>query len=521
MVVAHLFHKMKKIQARDRGMVARRMHWQAYRRSRKVNKMVIVNPTQPRFHMKFEYGAGLDVHNLYVTACIVVKQEYKTERLKVQEFRRTPGGLGNMCRFLGKYLISIVVMEATGQTPSVLDALEAFDGWGGIVPELVVINPSLIKKFPGELHHDKHDAAALARLGLAGLAKGSYIPLDEVRQLRSITREVSNLVHDTTQVKNRIKRILSHWGLPLMKFQLHAGWAVDLVKHLITNEGDFGKTILAILDGSILVRKTTINAIKRREGQFKQFYPVIIPQSIIESIHLYMLELSFTAAILARLVTKIEGFVNAHPLLLRQIRLIQDIPGLSERSATGIIAEVGNIHRFPAVRSFLKYVGCTSSQFQSGNMDYKGKLAKRVNHHARNYFITAGRVLVNAIKKESDLKEYARKMVNAHHGEKKLIFTNTGIKIAKTVYGVLKNGKPYAPFHESGRDQGIEKSANEPPIKTKVFKMSQFKSKTNALVKYIKKTVEENPDPLYQELADFFHELQGNPRKKEEEDAHK
>jgi transposase len=466
--------------------------------------MAVKTPTQPEFKVKNQYGAGLDIHNQYVTAAIVVKRNISMDRMKVQEFKRSPEGLGNMCRFLGKHLISIIVMEATGHTPSVLDFLESYDGWKGIVPELVVINPSLLKKYPGELHQDKHDAVALGELGLAGLAKGSYIPLDSLRMLRALTREVSNVIKDTTRIKNRIKRIFSHWGLPLKKFSLDAGWATDMVKLFIANEGDFGYTIKSMLDGTVKVSKTTFGAIKRREAQYEQYYPVILPKSIVKSMQLYMLELSFNAAILDRLSTEIETFVNEHPFILRQVRLIQEIPGLSEKSAAAIIAEVGNVDRFPNVRPFLKYVGCSSSQFQSGNLDYKGKLSVRVNHYARNLFITAGRVLNTSVRKDSDLKEYARKMTNSHFGEKKLIFTNSGIKIAKTVFGVLRSGKKYDPFFESKRKQEI---SGKPPKKVKIFKMRQLRRKTKALVKYLDDTLQDAAEPWYSELSSYFNEI--------------
>ena len=63
---------------------------------------------------KYHYGAGLDIHKYYVTTCVVVNKDIAIEKLGVQEFKKTPEGLEQMCRFLEKNLLETVVMEATG-----------------------------------------------------------------------------------------------------------------------------------------------------------------------------------------------------------------------------------------------------------------------------------------------------------------------------------------------------------------------------------------------------------------------
>ena len=105
----------------------------------------------------------------------------------------------NICRFLGKYLLNTLVMEATTQTAYVLDVLESFTGWGGIKPDIRVINAGLLKKYAGDLHEDKRDAFMLAQLGISGLARGSYMPLDIIRQLRAVMRELQFIERDLYQ----------------------------------------------------------------------------------------------------------------------------------------------------------------------------------------------------------------------------------------------------------------------------------------------------------------------------------
>ncbi|MHA1746095.1 MAG: hypothetical protein ACTSWW_08840, partial [Promethearchaeota archaeon] len=104
--------------------------------------------------------------------------------------------LGEMCKFISKYLLLTVVMESTGvYTPQVKKTLDEFQHWGGVVPEIYVINPSLLRKYPGETHADRVDAIKLAQLGILGLAQHSFLPPKKLKELRRVTRQIF-LRHD-------------------------------------------------------------------------------------------------------------------------------------------------------------------------------------------------------------------------------------------------------------------------------------------------------------------------------------
>ncbi len=195
-------------------------------------------------HAKYRYGAGLDVHKDYVMACVAVQRGAAIEKVAIQEFKQSPPGLADLCRFRGKYLLEIVVMEATGvYTPPVKQALDEHRGWGMIKPAIVVINPSLVRKFPGEPHQDNRDALDLAGLGLRGMTRGSFIPAGQARELRSGTREMDFVTRDCTRAKNRIKRVLAEWGLPLPKLDLDSNWALDLFRAIDWAGGNFGRAL--------------------------------------------------------------------------------------------------------------------------------------------------------------------------------------------------------------------------------------------------------------------------------------
>ncbi len=474
--------------------------------------MFQMNPAQ-YIRTKYLYGAGLDIHNHYVTACVAVKRGNDIMNVVTQEFKRSPEGMENMCRFLGKYLLRTVVMEATTQTAYVLDVLESFTGWGGIKPDMRVINAGLLKKYAGDLHEDGRDALMLAELGISGLARGSYIPLDIIRQLRAVTREMLFVDRDCTRIKNRIKRILTAWGLPMKDFKLHSVWANDVLQAFLQSNGDFGLAITSLLEGKIAAPKSTISAIKRREATFKEYASIKLPEPILVTQKTYMLELSFNAGIMERIGREVVKIVSNDPMLERLVKKIACVPGLSEYSAAQVIAEVGSIDRFHDVKGFLKYVGCAPSQHISGESRFAGHLAKRINHFSRNVFITAGRVLTENVQQDSDLKEQARKILNAHFKNKKLVYANVAVKIARVVYAIMYKGADYEPFYSSKGPVKFVASKSRKQLYDGQIKR-KIRSKTKALVNSMERLLGDKADPMYHQLSLYFKELHESEEKK-------
>jgi hypothetical protein len=281
-----------------------------------------------------------------------------------------------------------------------------------------------------------------------------------------------------------------------------------VLQAFLKSNGDFGQAIASILEGKVSAPKSTIGAIKRREATFKEYASIKLPSPILVTLRSYMLELSFNAGILERVGQEVVTIVAGEPLLDRLVKKLAFVPGLTESSAAQIIAEVGNIDRFHDVKGFLKYVGCAPSQHISGESRFAGHLAKRVNHFSRNVFITAGRVLVESVQQDSDLKEQARKILNAHLCNKKLVYANVAVKIARVVYAILYKGAVYEPFHSSRETGPLGNTALK---SRKTLKDGQIqrkiRTKTKALVNCMEKLLGEKADPMYHQMSLYFKEM--------------
>ncbi len=402
------------------------------------------------------YVAGLDVHKYRVTACVAIQEGHsQPEREALQEFRTDPVGLERLSRFLAKYTLMAVVMEATGvYSKAVKEALEHFGGWVKR-PPIITFNPTDAKHFPGEIHEDKADALAMARFALMGLLRPSYIPDGIIRELRDLTREASTMAKESTRAKNRIKRVLAAWGLALPDLDLDSGWALDLFRAIDWAGGDFGKALGAIKEGKFAVTPSTRAALARRDVDYVPFATVIIPHTAHVVLRGYLLSLAANEALISKLAGEIEEVVTRHPAVANMACQIAGVDGLTPLSAASIIAEVGDATRFPTVKQFLTYAGCAPTIHQSGTKVVHGFLTKRANQFLKRTFFWAGKMIVTIMKGDSDIKTFAKQQAQRRPGkaQRKLVWAITGAKVARVVFAILRTNRPYLDHHDASRYQ--------------------------------------------------------------------
>ena len=165
---------------------------------------------------------GMDVHKDSVVACILKtrepiilerKREVVDKEIKV--FGTFPDDLAQLRRWLESEGCHHVAMESTGvYWQPVYEALE--DAANGEM-EILVVNARHMKNVPGK-KTDMKDAEWIASLLRSGLLAGSFIPPQDVRELRQLTRYRKNVVQDVNTQKNRIEKTLQQAGFKLSTF---------------------------------------------------------------------------------------------------------------------------------------------------------------------------------------------------------------------------------------------------------------------------------------------------------------
>lgn len=123
---------------------------------------------------------------------------------------------------------------------------------------------------------------------------------------------------------------------------------------------------------------------------------------------------------------------------------LTSIKGIGSVYAAGIIAEIGDIHRFKSHKALAKYAGLVWNEYQSGN--WKAQHTPRIksgNKYLRYYLVEA----VNRIKvhDEEYRRFYQAKYADAATHKHKRALVLTARKFVRLVFALLRTNQLYTP----------------------------------------------------------------------------
>ncbi|MCI7631623.1 MAG: IS110 family transposase, partial [Collinsella sp.] len=121
---------------------------------------------------------------------------------------------------------------------------------------------------------------------------------------------------------------------------------------------------------------------------------------------------------------------------------LTSIPGIGMVYSAGIIAEIGDIHRFDSQASVAKYAGLVWTQHQSGDFEAEhSRMIKSGNRYLRYYLLEAA----NSVRRcDSEFRRYYDlkfKEVNKYQHKRALALTAR--KLVRLVFRLLKDNRLY------------------------------------------------------------------------------
>ena len=130
-------------------------------------------------------------------------------------------------------------------------------------------------------------------------------------------------------------------------------------------------------------------------------------------------------------------------------RRLMTVPGIGPANALTILAEAGDLRRFRHHRQFLKFCGLNLSTLQSGKSRGQSHISKYGNARLRTALWMAAQSAVrmreNSFRRKFD--HYIRaNPLNADLRRK--AYTAITAKLARVVYGLIKQQRDYRPFFE-------------------------------------------------------------------------
>lgn len=301
---------------------------------------------------------GLDVHKKLIVACIRMIMEDGEIRKETRKFETMTGDVLELSDWLRAHGVKHVAMESTGvYWKPIWNILEGeFD--------LLLVNAKHIKQVPGR-KTDMKDCEWIAQLLQYGLLPKSFVPNQEQRELRELTRYRAKVVQQKAAVANRIQKVLEDANIKLSSVATDVLGVSgrDMIEKIIAGEEDSGK--LAEL------------ARRKLRGKIPELKKAL--RGNIREHHRFMLETLFdelkhTELVIEKLDARIEEQMSPFE---EEVSLIVTIPGIDRRGAEAIVAEIGtNMDQYPSAAHLASWAGVCPGNNESAGKSKSGKTPK-------------------------------------------------------------------------------------------------------------------------------------------------
>lgn len=376
-----------------------------------------------------ENGAGIDVHKEQVTVCVLIGAPGKSPRKEARVFSTFTGELVKLAEWLHSLKVTSVAMESTGvYWKPVYAVLEASEGFS-----LVVGNAQHMKNVPGR-KTDMKDAEWIAQLLRHGLIRKSFVPPQDIRQLRDVVRYRRSLVQARAAERNRLQKLLESANVKLgsVVSDVFGMTGMAIVKALVAGELDPRK-LMELAQGNLRAKKAELQA--ATECRIEAHHQWLL------SLQLQQLERLDEA--IATLDKNIQERVEPYRT---QMILLESMPGVGATAAANILAEMGpDMDVFPTAGHFAAWAGVCPGNNESAGKRFKTPTRKG-NPYLRTAFVEAATSAVRA-KGTFFREKYYRLGSRMPRKKAKVAIAH---KMAVAAYAMLRTGtcfKDLGPTH--------------------------------------------------------------------------
>ena len=304
---------------------------------------------------------GLDVHKDSIFVCILNEKGILfQDKIGVL----TPD-LEQLVKVLHEHAVTEVCMEST--------SIYWMPVWRILEPyfSLKLVNPYFIKQLPGK-KSDVKDAEWIATCLLKDLIRGSYVPEDRIQQLRQYDRRIFDLNKDIVYKLTKLDAALQRCNIRISNYvSTTEGKSYQKVVEKIAEGTTDPKVLAGLIHGRIMNRvgKEVITA----------SLTGVITQTDIDVIRQIRDEVTLAQKHRKECLDKMEELcIKWFP---EQMKNLQTVPGVSLRSATSVIAELGtDMSSFEDAAHLVSWSG-----LKPRNDESAGKIKSRKITHGNKF----------------------------------------------------------------------------------------------------------------------------------------
>jgi transposase len=246
------------------------------------------------------------------------------------------------------------------------------------------------------LRHNKtdgNDAESLAELARLGFFRAVAIKSEAAQADRVLVKARAQLVSGRRSQENALRGLLASMGL---RFPTGVAKFAEQVRELVTDRPEL-----------VCVVETMLSA----------------RAALMESI--------------AALDSEVAHRAQRQPAC----RLLMSMPHVKSLTALAYCATIDDPQRFRSSRAVGAYMGLTSRRWQSGEVDYGGRISKMGDSLMRSLLYQAAHGLLTRVRRAHPLKDWARKLKKRTSHKKACVALAR--KLAVILHKMLITGEPF------------------------------------------------------------------------------
>jgi transposase len=362
----------------------------------------------------------MDVHKKDVQVCLITRDAHGRRTQEVRTFSTMTKDLLAMRDWLQDHGCKVVAMESSGvYWKPIFNLLE-----GDF--QVMLVNPTHIKRVPGR-KTDVKDCEWIGQLLEHGLLSASFIPPQEIRDLRDLTRYRRQLVHAHTAEVNRLQKVLEMANIKLASVATAVmGKSGRAILHALL-AGVRDPAQLAELSKGRLRNKKTELALAL-EGRLRPHHARLLTRILA---HLEFLEES-----IADCESEIEEMCRPFQ---QEVELLDTEPGVDQRAAQDLIAEIGvNRGPFPSHKHLCSWGKISPGNNESAGKRQSGRTGKG-NKWLRSILVECAHAAGHT--KDTNLDTPFRRFAG-RKGKKRAAIA-VGHSILEAAYFILRDKVPY------------------------------------------------------------------------------
>lgn len=371
---------------------------------------------------------GLDVHRDMIEACILRGLDQAPEVIR-QQFSTTGVDLKEMTVWLAQHDCAFVAMESTGvYWKPVYRALEeSLEFSAGIW----LVNANHMRNLPGR-KSDVADAEWIATLLRHGLLEKSFVPQEEIQNLRELSRLHRAFVQERCRYVNRLEKFLQAHGF---KFS-------SVMSDILSATG---QKLLDLLADKQEITEEDAASLCRRLKKHSQEEIACAVCGKINDVEQRLLKHLLHKVDSARedIENILEDMRSVTARYIRQMEIIDSVPGFDETSSMEIIAEISAApqEHFSSAEKLCSWAGVVPRNDESAGKT-KSKRTLHKNKYLKSALCQAAWAAVRTRNTQFHDWFWSHQ---GKLGQKKAIIA-VARKLLKLIYFLLSNNQLYRPL---------------------------------------------------------------------------